>query len=34
MFESQGVTVLERYCDACISQSKHLNTRSKNNVPI
>jgi hypothetical protein len=24
MFESLGITVLERYCDSCISQNKHL----------
>ena len=24
MFESEGVTILERYCDSCISQKKHL----------
>jgi hypothetical protein len=24
MFESEDVTILERYCDSCISQKKHL----------
>jgi hypothetical protein len=24
MFESAGATILERYCDTCISQKKHL----------
>ena len=24
MFESEGVTILERYCDSCISQNKHI----------
>jgi hypothetical protein len=27
MFESEGVTILERYCDSCISQKKHLSKR-------
>jgi hypothetical protein len=29
MFESQGVTVLERYCDPCISKNKHLDITKK-----
>jgi hypothetical protein len=27
IFESAGVTVLERYCDSCISQNKHLTNK-------
>jgi hypothetical protein len=26
MFEFEDVTLLERYCDDCISQNKHLGT--------
>ena len=29
MFESEAVTILERYCDSCISQKKHLAIRKK-----
>jgi len=28
MFGYQGVTIVERYCEICISQNRHLDTKA------
>jgi hypothetical protein len=28
MFGYQGVTIVERYCETCISQNRHLDTKA------